>query len=117
MRLVLYGTQSDREEFERSLSALPNRCYRKIGVSDFANYDSFVTALSEDLPDCVIIAMDGAEGMEAVMAARSICERVPVVWFSNDNGFGVQSYRLGCTYFHEKPLSPQILSAAIEKCV
>ena len=61
--------------------------------------------------------MDGADGMEGVIAAKNVCGEVPVLCFSNDGGFGAQSYRLGCAYFHKKPVSAQILSAAIAKCV
>ena len=116
MRLILYGTESDRTEFAAAVAALPNQCYRKISVADYPDYDSFIAELSENTPDGIVIAMNGADGMEGVIAARSICENVPVLWFSDDNGFGVQSYRLGCAYFHKKPVSPQILSAAIAKC-
>ena len=117
MRLILYGTATDKDEFMRSLAALPEWCYRKIQVTDYSDYDCFITGLRKSLPDCIVIAMDGADGMEGVIAAKSICESVPVLWFSNDNGFGVQSYRLGCAYFHKKPVSAEILSAAIAKCV
>ena len=81
MRLILYGTETDRDEFMCSVTALPDLRYRKMQVTDYPDYD------------------------------------VPVLWFSNDNGFGAQSYRLGCAYFHKKPVSPQILSAAIARCV
>ena len=117
MRLILYGTESDKDEFARAFAAMPDLCYRKIGINGHHDYDSFIAALSESPPDCIVIAMDGADGMEGVIAARSVCKNVPVLWFSDDNGFGVQSYRLGCAYFHKKPVSPQILSAAIAKCV
>lgn len=117
MRLALYGTEADREELMRSLTALPDYCYRKMQVTDYPDYDSFIAGLSGSPPDGIVIAMDGADGMEGVIAARSVCKNVPVLWFSDDNGFGVQSYRLGCAYFHKKPVSPQILSAAIARCV
>ena len=117
MRLILYGTEADKETFLGALSALPQQCYRSICIADYAEYDGFVTALSQNLPDCIVIAMDGADGMEGVIAAKSVCKDVPVLWFSDDNGFGVQSYRLDCTYFHKKPVSPQVLSAAIARCV
>lgn len=117
MRLVLYGTELDRNEIMGSFAALPNWRYRKISVSECPDYDGFVTELSESSPDCIVITVNGAEGMEGVIAARSICEHVPVLWFSDDSGFGVQSYRLGCAYFHQKPVSPQILSVAIAKCM
>lgn len=117
MKLILYGTESDKKELVHSLAALPEWCYRKIQVTGYYDYDSFIAGLRGSPPDCIVIAMDGADGMEGVIAAKSICEDVPVLWFSNDNGFGVQSYRLGCAYFHKKPVSPGILSAAITKCV
>ena len=117
MRLVLYGTVTDGKEFINSLAALSDWSYRKIQVKNCSNYDSFIISLKESPPDGIVITMDGADGMEGVIAAKSLCESVPVLWFSNDNGFGVQSYRLGCAYFHQKPVSPQILSAAIAKCV
>ena len=117
MRLILYGTKTDRDEFMCSVTALPDLRYRKMQITGYLDYDSFITGLGESPPDCIVIAMDGADGMEGVIAAKNLCESVPVLWFSNDNGFGVQSYRLGCAYFHKKPVSPQILSAAIARCV
>ena len=117
MRLIFYGTASDKDDFMRAIAALPQWCYRKILVTNCPDYDRFVAALEERMPDCIVIAMDGADGMEGVIAAKSVCKNVPVLWFSNDNGFGAQSYRLGCAYFHKKPVSPQILSAAIARCV
>lgn len=55
--------------------------------------------------------------MEGVIAAKTLCLDIPVLWFSEDGDFGAQSYRLGCTYFHQKPLSPEILLAALAKCM
>lgn len=117
MKLILYGTKDDRAEVARAVSTLPELCYRRIRIADYPDYDSFLAGLDADPPDCVIIAMNGAEGMEGVIAARNTCRNAPILWFSDDGGFGAQSYRLGCTYFHQKPMSPEILSEAIGKCV
>ena len=117
MRFILYGTRADKEKFEVLLAALPEWHYRKVQIIDHSDYDGFVAGISAEPSDGIVISMNGAEGMEGVIAARSACENTPVLWFSDDNGFGVQSYRLGCAYFHEKPVSPQILSAAIAKCI
>ena len=65
MRLILYGTEADREEFMCSVTALPDLRYRKMQVTDYPDYDSFITGLGESPPDCIVIAMDGADGMEA----------------------------------------------------
>ena len=117
MRLILYGTTTDKSEIAQAISTIPELCYRKIGIENHSDYDSFLARLRISPPDCVIIAIDGADGMEGVMAAKSICRDIPILWFSDDGGFGAQAYRLGCAYFHQKPISPDVLSAAIAKCV
>ncbi len=117
MKLILYGTAMDSRMFSMALSRLPEHSYRSITVADYRDYDGFIAGLGESPPAAVVVMRDGAEGMEGVIAAKDTLKDVPVVWFSDDNGFGVQSYRLGCAYFHEKPISPEILSAAIAKCV
>ena len=117
MNLILFGAKTDKQEFCRFISSSPEWCYRNVHISDYADYDAFIAELAVNLPDGIIIAVDGADGMEGVIAARNVCRGVPILWFSDDGGFGAQSYRLGCAYFHKKPISPQVLSAAIAKCV
>ena len=51
MRLILYGTEADREEFICSVTALPDLRYRKMQVTDYPDYDSFITGLGESPPD------------------------------------------------------------------
>ena len=117
MKIALYGTESDNGKLMKLLAVLPDYSYRNIETVVFSEYNSFITGLGESSPQCIVITMDGADGMEGVIAARDMFKNIPVIWFSDDNGFGVQSYRLGCAYFHEKPVSPEILSAAIAKCM
>ena len=117
MRLILYGSKADNSELVRAISDIPELCYRHIRIEDYSDRDGFLAGLSGSPPDGVIVAMDGADGMEGVIAAKTLCRDIPVLWFSDDGDFGAQSYRLGCAYFHKKPLSPQILSAALAKCI
>ena len=86
MRSAVYGTKTDREELSRLLSALPEQCYRKIRVTDYPDRDSFIAGLRESPPDIVVVMMDGADGMEGVIAARNICGDVLVLWFSDGGG-------------------------------
>lgn len=109
MNILLYGTEPDRMAFENAIADLPELCYRSIRVSGFTDYNRFVAELGAGRPGLVVVAMDGAEGMEGVIAARTLGRDTPVLWFSDDRGFGVQSYRLGCAYFHEKPISAAVL--------
>ena len=76
MRLILYGTKTDRDEFMCSVTALPDLRYRKMQITGYLDYDSFITGLGESPPDCIVIAMDGADGMEGVIAAKNLCESV-----------------------------------------
>lgn len=80
-------------------------------------YDTFLSYLSEDAPQAVFILIDGAIGMEGVIAVRNFCPQCPVAWISNDKGFGIQSYRLGCTFFAEKPLTKKKVAIALERIV
>ena len=75
-------------------------------------YDTFLSYLSEDAPQAIFILMDGAIGMEGVIAAKNLCPSCPVVWISNDKGFGIQSYRLGCVFFSDKPLTAKKVKIA-----
>ena len=45
MRLILYGTETDKEELVRSFAVLPEWCYRKIQTTDYSDYDSFIRGL------------------------------------------------------------------------
>lgn len=117
MRIVVYGTESDKCELLKAFACLPGYSYRDIRLSAFPDYDSFITSLGGEPPELIVIAADGAAGMEGVIAARNTLAGVPVIWLSDDGGFGAQSYRLGCSYFHKKPVSPEILLSAMAKCV
>ena len=117
MRLILYGSNTDNSELAEMISTIPELSYRSIRIEDHPDRDGFLTGLGGSPPDGIVVAMDGADGMEGVIAARTVCRNVPILWFSDDGGFGAQSYRLGCAYFHKKPLSREILSAALAKCM
>lgn len=112
MKLVIYGAETERGELQQLLTQLPACGYRDVRVEGYGEYDRFIAGLRESPPDCIVVTMNGAGGMEGVIAACRLCGAVPVVRFSGGSGFAVQSYRLGSAYFHEKPLATERLSAA-----
>lgn len=73
MRLILFKTELDKNEFMRSFAALPKRCYRKIQVTDGSDYDSFIADLGESPPSCIVTATDGKN---VVISANSACKSV-----------------------------------------
>lgn len=97
--MIIYGKE---DECEKLLAYADNidRCH----VKQTEHYDTFLSYLSEKEPSAVFILTDGADGMEGVIAAKNIFPAVPIVWISDDKGFGAQSYRLGCVFFTVKPL-------------
>lgn len=115
MKVLVYGQKNEYEECALLLSALPVLQYRRMEFCHAEDYDSFIGLLPEmESEDPVVILTDGAEGMEGVLAAKRQSPALPVFWFSNDKGFGVQSHRLECTFFAVKPLTEQKMQAAIE---
>ncbi len=82
----------------------------------YEDYDSFISELPSEGSKVLIVARDGAEGMESVRAAKILLPQIPIIWFSDDNGFGPESYRVGCNYFSALPISEEMLAKAIKRC-
>lgn len=108
MNTIIFGNQ---EEYLTLLSYAEKQLYcRHTDV-----YDTFLSYLSEDPPQVIFILMDGALGMEGVIAAKNLYPSCPIVWISNDKGFGIQSYRLGCVFFSDKPLTEKKIKIALAR--
>ncbi len=98
------------EQMASQLSKEPLSCVH------YATYDDFIAGLPQSRCDLSIIAQNGAGGMESVRAAKTLLPEKPVIWFSDDKGFGPESYRLGCAYFSAAPITPELLQSAIIRC-
>lgn len=111
-RIIIYGNH------EESLALISYTEFSQKHIFKHTDiYDTFLSYLFEDTPQAVFILIDGAIGMEGVIAVRNFCPQCPVAWISNDKGFGIQSYRLGCAYFAEKPLTKKKIAIALERIV
>jgi len=114
MHIVVYGTKSDYDACISCLGAVPRLQYRRVLYTHAEDYDSLIRHLgSQDAADLIIVTVDGAEGMEGAMASKRLRDDVPVIWISDDANFGVQSHRLGCTFFAVKPITEQVMANAI----
>ncbi len=82
----------------------------------YCNYDEYIENLPRSRCDVTIVALDGAEGMESARAARILLPEVPLIWLSDDNGFGPESYRVGCSYFSAAPITPELIRSALQHC-
>lgn len=91
--------------------------FRQVTYHYCNTYDDFLQILEQQQIDLMIIAVDGADGMEGVIAARKFQPETKLIWFSNDKAFGSQSYRLNCTYFAVKPITEELLETAVSRCL
>jgi two-component SAPR family response regulator len=108
--IIIYGNYEESSTLISYAEFSPKHIFRHTDV-----YDTFLSYLYENAPQAVFILIDGATGMEGVIAVRNFHPQCPVVWISNDKGFGIQSYRLGCAFFAEKPLTKKKIEIAFER--
>lgn len=116
MTICIYGTKDDLEQLNAAISQLKSYTYRQIKMDLYEGYDHFIHALTEKAYDVIIVTVDNAEGMEGVIAAKAVATHTPVIWFSNDRDFGVQSYRCHVAYFHPKPITVENTEKALSLC-
>ncbi len=117
MNIILYGTSEECRHIREMCETQTFLAFRNVEYIEKNDYESYVHALTEEELAGVLVLADGANGMEGVIASKELRLQVPVVWFSDDKGFGSQSYRLNATYFHAKPVTPELLEIALNKCI
>ena len=113
MDVIVYGSEQDYQELMAKIRQDPWAAHLR--YSHTKDYDDMRKQLAQKPCCLVIVAVDGAAGMEACIGTRRILPKVPLFWFSNDGNFAPQSYRLDCTYFCTKPVSPARLEKAFSR--
>ena len=117
MQIVIYSHEAEQEQFHRWIDSYEMLAFRQIQYSCCDNYDAFLRKLEQGLADLIIISINGADGMEGVIAARKLQPKAKLIWLSEDKAFGPRSYRLNCTYFAVKPITKELLKQAITCCL
>ena len=117
MRICFFGPSPAHQQFLLILDMLPRPATRIPRCDPSTVYDRFISHLRQHACDAVFVAETNANGMEGVIAAKNIRPNLPVVWFSNDEGFGCQAYRLNTVFFHSKPITHTVLEMAMERLI
>lgn len=117
MKILIYGSRADCNTSLTLLKTQSVFAFRKCKLICADNYDEYIIKLKNEKPNIVIVLANGADGMEGVITVREAYPEASVIWFSDDNGFGAQSYRLRCSYFAEKPVTVQKIKDAASKCI
>ena len=110
--IVCDGDESEREQF----MSLARQCLeekevaaRVTGCADWPELDGIV---KRAVPDAVVVAQDGVEGLNTITSARLLSRKI--IWFS-DLDFGVQAYRLCVPFFCQKPVSRGKMEQALSR--
>ena len=116
MDILIYGKAHKQKPRAELIEKCGPMQYRKIRFSMPDGYDSYLEELNRGEAHMIFVSGDGADGMEAVIAARNLRPNTAVIWFSDDEGFGAPSFRLGCSYFSSGPITEDVLANAISRC-
>lgn len=109
----------DGDETERGqLMDLAHQCLEEkeveaavMGCADWPELDGMV---KQGLPDAVIVAQDGVEGLNTITSAQLLSRKI--IWFSNLD-FGVQAYRLCVPFFCHKPVTHYKMEQALTRFI
>ncbi len=115
MRITVFTHKEDVPHFRQMMAALDSGG-TPVAYKIYDNYDDFIAGFSQDGAAAVIVARRGADGMESARNARILQPDVPLIWFSDDEGFGVESYRIGCAYFSAQTVTGALLAAVLARC-
>lgn len=107
----------DADEAEREqLIELARRCLEEqevetevVGCADWPELEGMTRRA---LPDAVIVAQSGVEGLNTITSARLLSRKI--IWFS-DLDFGVQAYRLCVPFFSQKPVTRGKMEQALAR--
>ena len=115
MKICFYGSKTDHNHFMELLQSIPKYAHWLGSCDCLTDYDSFIDHLRRREYDAVFVTENNANGMEGAIAVRNVHPDIPLIWFSNDEGFGCQAYRLNADFFHSKPVNARILEMALDR--
>lgn len=110
--IVCDGDGAEREQ----LMDLARQCLQEkeveAEVTGCADWPELEGMAKRAIPDAVIVAQDGVEGLDTITSARLLSRKI--IWFS-DLDFGVQAYRLCVPFFCKKPVTRKKMEQALSR--
>ena len=71
--------------------------------------ERFFHGILDEKPSCIVLALPGVAGLNAVEHLRSLCPDCGIMWCS-DLDFSLQAFRLRIEYFLLEPITPEAFS-------
>lgn len=84
MLICVYDTANEAEILKAKITQIATATYRRIVYRVCGRYESFVKECKT--ADLIIVLANGANGMEGVIAVKSVDRNKPVIWLSDDEG-------------------------------
>ncbi len=109
MTVLLCGEIQECEKIFELLYSVTD-ISQKIIVDDYELIHEYVI---DSKPCMAIVTDNGAKGMESVIRIRESDKDIPILWFSDDGNFAIQSYRMKCSYFTTKPITHEKMQKAL----
>ena len=103
--------------FQKSVQQFARQEGRCPAVECFARREDLLYRLRRGSCDAVVVALQGALGMESAIGVRALDASVPLIWISDDEDFGMQSYRLRARMFLRFPVEEEQVTRALQRCV
>lgn len=114
MNIIIFGKRYD---IMRMIQQSEHMQYRLLKFTLPDTVDDYISALQSKNADMIFIALGGAKGMEAAIAAYEVCPKAALIWFADDEAFGAQSYRINCRYFTSKDITADVIEKALRRCL
>ena len=78
MLICVYDTANEAEILKAKITQIATAAYRRIAYRVCRRYESFVNECKT--ADLIIVLANGANGMEGVIAVKSVDRNKPVIW-------------------------------------
>jgi two-component SAPR family response regulator len=115
-RTLIFGFDNESFELQQLLKKQMIFKQNYCTFITISELEEFRVKMIDWQPTLVIIVSNGALGMEAAHIARKKDLDVPLLWFSDDIDFGMESHRLNCDYFSVKPVTEEKIQRALRRC-
>lgn len=116
-RCLVLCTPEQTAFFQKSVHQFARQEGRCPAVECFARREDLLYRLRRGSCDAVVVALQGALGMESAIGVRALDASVPLIWISDDEDFGMQSYRLRARMFLRFPVEEEQVTRALQRCV
>ena len=107
----------EREQIRAGIDSFGTQNGIAITLCEFRTGTDLLYGMQQKHYDIAIIALPGTDGMETANSASEFDKQLSIIWISDDEGFGMMSYRLSVRSFMTFPVTKEQVVCALMRCV